>query len=82
MKYTKQLPASIVAHVRFVEDVAKKQIEKGVKQYVLLGGWLDSFAQRNAEIISLVDIYEIDPPDALGWKEEKLDMVSKAYSSS
>ncbi|MBC9797878.1 class I SAM-dependent methyltransferase [Sinomicrobium weinanense] len=72
MKYTRRLRASIVARARFVEDLAKEQIEKGVKQYVLLGAGLDSFAQRNTEIGPQVDIYEIDQPDTLAWKEEKL----------
>ncbi|MCK9160391.1 MAG: class I SAM-dependent methyltransferase [Bacteroidaceae bacterium] len=72
MKYTKRLRASIVARSRFIEDIAKEQIAKGVKQYVLLGAGLDSFAQRNTEISSQVDIYEIDQPDTLAWKEEKL----------
>jgi len=72
MKFTKLLRASIVARARFIEDVAKEQITKGVKQYVLLGAGLDSFAQRNSAISSQVDIYEIDQPDTLAWKEEKL----------
>lgn len=72
MKYTKRLRASIVARARFVEDTAKEQIEKGIKQYVLLGAGLDSFAQRNTEILSQVDIYEIDQPTTLAWKKEKL----------
>jgi len=72
MKYTKRLRASIVARARFVEDVAREQMAKGVKQYVLLGAGLDSFAQRNAQISSQVDIYEIDQPGMLAWKEEKL----------
>jgi len=72
LKYTKRLRASIVARTRFVDDVAKEQIGKGVKQYVLLGAGLDSFAYRNTEISSQVDIYEIDQPDTLTWKEEKL----------
>lgn len=72
MKYTKRLRASIVARARFVDDIAKEEIEKGVKQYVLLGAGLDSFAQRNTAISSQVDIYEIDQPDTLAWKEEKL----------
>ncbi len=72
MKYTKRLRASIVARARFIEDVAKEEIEKGVKQYVLLGAGLDSFAQRNTAISSQVNIYEIDQPDTLAWKEEKL----------
>lgn len=72
MKYTKRLRASVVARARFIEDLAKEQIEKGVKQYVLLGAGLDSFAQRNPEISSRVDIYEIDQPGTLGWKQDRL----------
>src|SRR5690606_36766 len=72
MKYTKRLRASIVARSRFIEDIAKGEIEKGVYQYVLLGTGLDSIAQRNTAISSYVDIYEIDQPDTLIWKEERL----------
>ncbi len=72
MKFTKSLRASIVARARFIEDIAKEQIAKGVKQYVLLGAGLDSFAQRNTAISSQIDIYEIDQPDTLNWKQEKL----------
>src|SRR5690606_30055689 len=72
MKYTKRLRASIVARARFVEDIANEQIAKGVKQYVLLGAGLDSFAQRNTQLRAQVDIYEIDQPDTLAWKEKKL----------
>lgn len=80
MKYTKRLRASIVARARFVEDVAKNEIENGIKQYVLLGAGLDSFAQRNTEISSQVDIYKIDQPDTLAWKEEKL--IENGYKIS
>ncbi len=80
MKYTTRLRASVVARARFVEDVAKKEIENGIKQYILLGAGLDSFAQRNAEISSQIDIYEIDQPDTLAWKEEKL--IENGYKIS
>lgn len=80
MKYTKRLRASIVARARFIEDIAREQIEKGVKQYVLLGAGLDSFAQRNVDISSEVDIYEIDQPETLAWKKEKL--IENGYKIS
>jgi len=44
----------------------------------LLGAGLDSFAQRNAEICSQVDIYEIDQHDTLAWKEAKL--IENSYN--
>lgn len=72
MKYTRRLRASIVARARFIEDIAKEQIVKGVQQYVLLGAGLDSFAQRNAALSEQIKIYEIDQPGTLKWKENKL----------
>lgn len=78
MKYTERLRASVVARARFIEDVAKAEIIKGVSQYVVLGAGLDSFAQRHPEISSSVDIYEIDQPETLIWKAERL--VEKGYA--
>lgn len=78
MKYTKRLRASIVARARFVEDLALQEIEKGIKQSVLLGAGLDSFAQRNAVLSANVNIYEIDQPGTLLWKEKRLR--EKGYS--
>ena len=80
MKFTKRLRASIVARSRFIEDIAKEQIEDGVKQYILLGAGLDSFAQRNEELSAKVDIYEIDQPDTLNWKQQKL--IENGYGIS
>lgn len=75
MKFTRSLRASVVARARFIEDIAKEQIAQGVNQYVLLGAGLDSFAQRNTNLHTA--IYEIDQPDTLSWKEEKL--IEKGY---
>jgi methyltransferase (TIGR00027 family) len=72
IKYTKRLRASVVGRARFVEDVVKEEMAKGIKQYVILGAGLDSFAQRNPAISSKVEVYEIDRPNTLAWKEEKL----------
>ena len=38
---------------------------KGVKQYMILGAGLDTFAQRKSEVASAVTIFEIDQPDML-----------------
>ncbi len=72
MKFTKRLRASIIARARFIEDIAKTEIQKGTSQYVLLGSGLDSFAERNTNLESKVNIYEIDQIDTLIWKQEKL----------
>jgi methyltransferase (TIGR00027 family) len=72
MKYTKRLRASIVARSRFIEDLIIEQSKKGINQYVILGAGLDTFAQRRPDIASQLQIYEIDQPDTLTWKQHRL----------
>jgi len=72
MKFTKRLRASIVARARFIEDLIIEQSKQGLKQYVILGAGLDSFAQRRPAIASQLQIFEIDQPDTLIWKQERL----------
>lgn len=72
MKFTKRLRASIVARARFIEDLIIEQNKKGIERYVILGAGLDTFAQRRPDIASHLQIYEIDQPDTLSWKQTRL----------
>lgn len=72
MKYTKRLRASVVARSRFIEDLVIEQCRQGIRQYVLLGAGLDTFAQRRPVVASQLDIYEIDRPATLAWKQQRL----------
>lgn len=72
MKYTKRLRASVVARSRFIEDLIIAQSEEGIDQYVILGAGLDTFAQRRSDIAAKLQIYEIDQPGTLAWKQKRL----------
>ncbi|MDD2798704.1 MAG: class I SAM-dependent methyltransferase [Bacteroidales bacterium] len=72
MKFTKRIRASIVARARYVEDLLMEQIKQGVSQYVILGSGLDTFAQRRLNEDTNLHIFEIDHPDTLTWKQERL----------
>lgn len=72
MKYTKRLRASIVARSRFIEDLIIAQSQEGIDQYVILGAGLDTFAQRRSDIAAKLQIYEIDQPGTLAWKQKRL----------
>jgi len=72
MKFTKRLRASIVARARFIEDLIIEQCKKGISQYVILGAGLDTFAQRNPDIATKLQIFEIDQPGMLEWKRRRL----------
>jgi methyltransferase (TIGR00027 family) len=64
--------ASIVARARFIEDLVTEQAGHGVRQYVLLGAGLDTFAQRRPEIASLIMVFEVDQPGPQAWKRQRL----------
>lgn len=73
MKYTQRLRASVVARARLIEDFVVKQNQQGIGQYVILGAGLDTFAQRKPKSVYPLQIFEIDQPDTLAWKEQRLN---------
>jgi methyltransferase (TIGR00027 family) len=70
--FTRPFRASVVARARFIEDLVAEQVGHGVRQYVMLGSGLDTFAQRRPEIASLLRVYEIDKPGPQAWKRQRL----------
>ncbi|HEY8957758.1 class I SAM-dependent methyltransferase [Chitinophaga sp.] len=70
--FTKRLRASMVARARFIEDMVKEAYKLGTRQYVILGAGLDTFAQRQPEIASRMQVFEIDQPGTQAWKQQRL----------
>ncbi len=70
--FTRGFRAAIVARARFIEDLVAEQVERGIRQYVLLGAGLDTFAQRRPEIASRMQVFEVDRPGAQTWKRARL----------
>lgn len=70
--FTKRLRASMVARARFIEDVVIAAAKLGIRQYVILGAGLDTFAQRRPDIAATLQIFEIDQPDTQTWKQQRL----------
>lgn len=71
-EWTKLFRGSILGRACFVEETLKSELEKGVKQYVILGAGLDTFAQREPEIAKQLSIYEVDQPGPQEWKKKRL----------
>jgi len=69
---TRLFRASIIARARFIEDLVEQQVELGVRQYVLLGAGLDTFAQRKPQMASRLKLFEVDRPAAQQWKRRRL----------
>ncbi len=64
------LRAFMVARSRFAEDALAERVARGVRQYVLLGAGLDTFAYRNPH--EGVRVFEVDHPATQRWKRESL----------
>jgi methyltransferase (TIGR00027 family) len=70
--FTQPFRASILARARFVEDLVAERVACGIRQYVILGAGLDTFAQRQPELASRLLVFEIDPPGPQAWKRQRL----------
>lgn len=68
------LRAFLVARSRYAEDTLARAVERGVRQYVLLGAGLDTFAHRNAH--PGLRVFEVDHPATQEWKRELLESAS------
>lgn len=64
--------AFMVARSRYAEDQLAEAVQTGVKQYVLLGAGLDTFAYRNPFERVDVRVFEVDHPATQSWKKDRL----------
>jgi len=68
--------AFMAARSRFVEDQLALAFERGVRQYVVLGAGLDTFAWRNP--FAALRIFEVDFPATQEWKRGLLEEAGLA----
>jgi methyltransferase (TIGR00027 family) len=64
--------ANVILRSRYTEDALQAAIERGVKQYVLIGAGFDSYALRIPAEAGQIDIYEIDHPATQSLKKQRL----------
>ena len=72
-KLQSYLRAIVVARSRFVEDELSVAIKRGVRQYVILGAGLDTFAYRNPYSAKGLRVFEVDHPATQQWKRQQLN---------
>jgi methyltransferase (TIGR00027 family) len=60
------------ARSRIAEDALSRAVERGVRQIVVLGAGLDTFALRDPHGAQQIRIYEVDHPATQAWKLERL----------
>jgi methyltransferase (TIGR00027 family) len=62
--------AFLAARSRYAEDQMANAFEHGIRQYVVLGAGLDTFAYRNP--YPDLKVFEVDHPATQGWKRKRL----------
>jgi methyltransferase (TIGR00027 family) len=60
------------SRARYAEDALKKLIKTGVKQYVILGAGMDTFAFRQPEMMEHLEVFEVDHPATQEFKLHRL----------
>ncbi len=73
--------ASILLRNRFAEDQLERAMRRGVRQYVMLGAGLDTFALRRPELAAELRIIELDLPELIAWKAERLAQMGHVLSA-
>jgi methyltransferase (TIGR00027 family) len=79
---TRGLRLFIAARSRFAEDSLAAAVARGVRQYVLLGAGLDTFAHRNPYAAQGLRVFEVDYPATQAWKRARLADAGLASPAS
>ena len=77
----RQMRLFMAARSRFAEDGLAVAVSRGVRQVVMLGAGLDTFALRNPHAASGLRVFEVDHPATQAWKRDRLleaDLVAPA----
>ena len=67
---------------RFVDGEIEQAIRDGIDQYVILGAGLDSFAWRRTDLMSDLELFEVDHPTTQQWKRERLSVAGLSHPSN
>jgi methyltransferase (TIGR00027 family) len=70
--FTKQWRAGFLIRNRYAEDCLAECVAQGLRQYVIVGAGLDTFAFRQPAWASSVCVFEIDHPATQRWKRDRL----------
>lgn len=70
--FARRMRAFVVARSRVAEDELAQGVERGVRQYVVLGAGLDTFALRNPYAAQGLRAFEVDHPATQAWKRQLL----------
>jgi methyltransferase (TIGR00027 family) len=71
----------IAARTRFADDAIAAAVDRGVRQVVVLGAGLDTYAYRSP-LRDRLHIFEVDHPATQAWKRQRLEDAAIPVPSS
>lgn len=81
-KQAAALRALLVVRSRYAEDELARAVERGVRQYVVLGAGFDTFAYRNPYPTGRLRVFEVDHPATQAGKRRRLAEIGIAVPES
>ena len=79
-RLARAMRAFMAVRSRYAEDELAHAVAGGIRQYVVLGAGLDTFAYRNP--FPELRVFEVDHPATQGWKRRRLEEGRIAISES
>jgi methyltransferase (TIGR00027 family) len=67
---------------RYAEDSLEKAIQAGVRQYIILGSGLDTFAYRRPDLSDRLQIFELDHPATQAMKQSRVARAEWKHPSN
>ncbi len=61
-----------VSRSRYAEDNLEQAVRQGIRQYVILGAGLDTFAFRRPSMLEELQVFEVDHPNMQEYKRRRL----------
>jgi methyltransferase (TIGR00027 family) len=71
-KHFMQAMNNVISRTRYTEETLEKAVRQGVKQYVILGAGMDTFAFRRPEMLEQLEVFEVDHPATQEFKLNRL----------
>ena len=78
MRLIPSLPMTL-GRARYTEDILEQTARQGVKQYVILGAGLDTFAFRRPEMLEQLQVFEVDHTVTQAYKRRRLAEVGMEH---
>jgi methyltransferase (TIGR00027 family) len=68
-------PSGVIARTRYIDDYLEACIDDGIRQLVILGAGYDSRAYRVDKLKGRAKVFEVDHPDTMRAKVEKVKKI-------